>query len=210
MTLSLLAAFCLTTILIDLTPGPAVMKVIGDALGNGWRKAQASVAGILAANALYCLLSALGLSALLLAAPLMFEAVKWAGAAYLVWLGLKAIKNSGSALETDAGAAAVATPGTMFRSSLVVQISNPKSFLYFSAILPAFASVAEKTSPAILALGFLSLVTEYTVLSFYSLLSGRLRAKATGKSARRALTLLNGAALFAVAAMVARTSFRTS
>jgi primary-amine oxidase len=87
-----LLAFATTTTLMNVTPGPAVMQVVGHSMSNGWRPAQASILGIFAANGLYCALSVLGLGALILAAPSLFEVLKWCGVSYLAWLGVKALR----------------------------------------------------------------------------------------------------------------------
>lgn len=140
-------AFVLTSVLMDLTPGPAVLKVVGDGMRHGFKPAQASIAGILAANAMYCALSALGLSALLTAFPVLFEFIKWAGVAYLVWIGLQSLRHAWTGEAVRATVSPRGTPRALFRSSFVLQGANPKSYLYFAAILPAFAPADAAVDP---------------------------------------------------------------
>src|SRR5687767_9380997 len=101
MDLAAVLAFAVTTLIMDLTPGPAVLKVVGDSMGNGWRPAQASVIGILAANAIYITAAALGLSGLFLAFPGLFDIVKWAGVSYLAWIGLREMIGAWRAANTE-------------------------------------------------------------------------------------------------------------
>ncbi len=203
-----LLAFVATTVVMDVTPGVGVLKVVGDAMGNGWRRTQASVLGVLAANGMYCLISALGLSVLVLAVPALFEALKWAGIAYLLWIAMQSVRAALAASDADVMAQPKASAGRLFRSSFVAQGANPKSVLYFCAILPAFAGSGSDAPMWILALGALSVVLEYPVLSAYALLGSGAARMATRASARRLFHALAGTAIAGSAAMLARTSLQ--
>lgn len=198
-------AFVVTSTLMDLTPGPAVLKVVGDGIRYGLKPAQFSIAGILSANAMYCAFSAFGLSALLLAFPMLFEFIKWVGVAYLVWIGLQSLRDAWSGEAAQAQVSPHGTPRALFRSSFVLQGANPKSYLYFAAILPAFAP-ADAAPQWILILGAISILLEYPSLLLYSLLGGKAAQYVTGPFARRAFSGLSGTAVIGAAAMVARTS----
>jgi threonine/homoserine/homoserine lactone efflux protein len=201
-------AFVATTVLMDITPGPAVLKVVGDAMGNGARRSQASVLGILTANGMYCLISALGLSALVLAVPTFFEAVRWAGVAYLAWVAAQSVRTALTAADADLMARPKASAFWLFRTSFVLQGANPKSVLYFCAVLPAFAGSGPDAPLWIVILGALSVVLEYPVLFVYSVIGSQAARMATRAPMRRLFHGLAGSAIAGSAVLLARTSFQ--
>ena len=190
-----LLTFATTTTLMNVSPGPAVMQVVGHSMSNGWRPAQASILGIFAANALYCALSVLGLGALILTAPSLFEVLKWCGVFYLAWLGVKALRPG-------------ERPRALFRQSFVLQGANPKSVLYFCTLLPVFAGDAEGAPLRIAVLGLVATVMEYPVLLGYSLLAASASRWFRGSAGRRVLDGLSGSALLAAAGTVAGNTLR--
>ncbi|HYM68010.1 MAG TPA: LysE family translocator [bacterium] len=169
-----LAAFLTTNFLLNITPGPAVMQVVGHSIHNGWRPAQASILGILTANGMYGMLAALGLGALILALPQLFEAVKWVGVAYLAWLGVRALYHACRSQPANTPTGERARPVQLSRQSFLLQGANPKSVFFFCALLLAFAGSGDGGAPArIVLLGLLALGLEYPVLLAYSLLAAR-------------------------------------
>jgi homoserine/homoserine lactone efflux protein len=115
--------------------------------------AQASILGILAANALYCALAVLGLGAVILAAPSLFEIITWCGVASLAWLGLKALRAARRSGPPLAASVLRARPLALFRQSFVLQGASPGSVLYFCTLLPVFAGAAEGAPARIALLG---------------------------------------------------------
>ena len=207
MTVATLIAFIVTSLILDFTPGPAVLKVVGDSMTHGWRRTQPSIAGILVANAMYCLLSVAGLAALVLAFPVLFDAIKWIGMLYLAWIGLRTIYGALFASTARPSAAPVSSPGRLFYSSFVLQGANPKAVLYYVAVLPAFAGDDEHAARWLLLLGVLEIAMEYPALLFYALIGGSLSAFVS-RRLPRALDAVAGIAVMGAAAMVARTSLQ--
>jgi threonine/homoserine/homoserine lactone efflux protein len=207
MTVAALIAFIVTSLALDFTPGPAVLKVVGDSMAHGWRRTQPSIAGILVANAVYCLLSAAGLAALVVAFPVLFDFIKWVGMLYLGWIGLRALHAALFTSEVRPAPTSVSTPGRLFYSSFVLQGANPKAVLYYVAILPAFAGDSEHAAKWFLLLGMLEIAMEYPALLLYSLVGGSLFT-IVSRRLRRALDALAGVAVVGAAAMVARTSLQ--
>ncbi len=203
-----LLAFATTNFLLNITPGPAVMQVIGHSISNGWQASQASIGGILVANAMYCALSVLGLGALILTVPALFEAIKWCGLSYLAWLGLKSLRAAFQPGARADAPALIARPLTLFRQSFVLQGANPKSVLFFCALLPTFAGEAHGAPLRIAVLGMVAIAMEYPVLLAYSLMASKARAWLRGTRGKRMLDGLSGTALLAAAGTVASTTLR--
>ena len=207
MTAAALIAFIITSLALVFTPGPAVLKVVGDSMTHGWRRAQPSIAGILAANAVYCLMSAVGLAALVLAFPVLFDFFKWAGMLYLVWIGLRLLHAALFVPEARFAPRQSSSLRRLFYSSFVLQGANPKAVLYYVAILPAFVGESEGAVKWFLLLGIIEIAMEYWALLLYSFAGGSLSAFAS-RRLQRALDALAGIAVIGAAAMVARTSLQ--
>jgi len=133
MNLELFTAFLLVTTVLIVTPGPIVTLVISTGVTQGPRAALTTVAGTTLGNALLLAAIALGLSWVHAHADLLFNALRWTGAAYLIWLGVQAWRRAGEESErlTDTGRA-------RFVRGLIVALSNPKTIVFFTAFLPQF------------------------------------------------------------------------
>ena len=179
-----------------LIPGPTALLVISQALARGRRVALASAAGVALGVALAMTASLAGLGALVLASATLFTALKWLGALYLVWLGLRLLlaRPEGAALP------APGAPRSAFRQAATVTALNPKSNAFFIAFVPQFLDPARP-----LALQMTILVTTFVALAAlnalaYALLADRLRDRIARPSVTRALSRLGGAALVAMEA----------
>lgn len=159
--------------MLCLTPGPAVLLVLSSALRSGARKSVASNLGILAANAAYFVLSAAGIGALLIASYNLFFAVKWIGAAYLIFLGLRALLGNSDVLAAKAGAPVETQAWRRFADGFVLQASNPKAIVFFSALLPQFIDPRGPVAQQVAILGVTSVVIEFLILLGYGLAAGR-------------------------------------
>ena len=160
--------FVLTETVLCLVPGPAVLFVLAQGLGRGARAALAAAMGVLAANAFYFALSATGLGAVLLASYELFSAIKWAGAAYLVWLGVRTFRAAPTLRQVQAAAA-----GRLVGRGFLVQVANPKALVFFSALLPQFIDPEARVLPQVAILGVTSLLIELAVLAAYGTLAAR-------------------------------------
>jgi threonine/homoserine/homoserine lactone efflux protein len=136
MTLESWAAFTAASTVLLVIPGPTVLLVVSYALGQGWRTALPMAVGVALGDFTAMTLSMLGLGALLAASATLFTILKWVGAAYLVYLGVKLWRAGGildAAPRTDAVSAA-----RMLGHAWLVTALNPKSITFFVAFLPAF------------------------------------------------------------------------
>ncbi len=133
-----LAAFALVSFVVVVIPGPSVMFVIGRALAHGRRTALASVIGNAVGVWAVAVCVALGIGVLLERSALAFMVLKYAGAAYLVWLGIQAIRKRRSVLHEMVGSAPPHSELRVAGEGFVVGITNPKAFILFAALLPPF------------------------------------------------------------------------
>jgi threonine/homoserine/homoserine lactone efflux protein len=158
-----LGLFISAALVLLLIPGPAVLYVVARSVQQGRMAGFVSDLGIHAATLVHVLAAALGLSALLASSALAFGIVKYAGAAYLIWLGLK--KIFGRAEITDAGAQSNGySHGRLFRDGFVVNLLNPKTALFFLAFLPQF--VEPSRGHVAMQIAFLGLL--FALLGFVS------------------------------------------
>src|SRR5690349_15979439 len=132
--------FCATEAALCFTPGPAVLLVVSQSLSRGAGAGLAASAGILATNIAYFALSATGVAALLIASTTIFTLIKWLGAAYLVWLGVRMIVDKPSAVESSPRTMETAPrpKRNAFSIAVITQGVNPKALVFFTAILPQF------------------------------------------------------------------------
>jgi threonine/homoserine/homoserine lactone efflux protein len=150
-----LAAFALASFALMATPGPDMLFIAARSVGEGKRSGIVAALGVGSGTIVHILAAAFGLAALLELVPLAYVAVKYAGAAYLLCLGLRLLfKPAGLADGTQAGAAPL---GAVFRQGALTNILNPKVALFFLAFLPQFVDAAGSSSPAaqMVALGVL-------------------------------------------------------
>lgn len=165
--------FAATETVLSLTPGPAVLYVLSSSLRVGARKGVASILAILAANTFYFALSATGIGALLVSSYRLFFAIKWIGAAYLIFLGARTILGHASVLPPEEHAEAGTSSARLFGDGFVLQMSNPKAVVFFSAILPQFIDPRQAVIPQIVMLGLTSAACEFVVLLGYGMAAGR-------------------------------------
>jgi len=132
------AAFAAAALVLIVIPGPGVLFVIGRALAHGRRTALLSVAGHAAGNWVVAVCVALGVGTVVERSAAVFTAVRLAGAAYLVWLGIQAFRHRNALTEVLDSAAAPRGDVRAAREGLVVGVTNPKAVILFAAVLPQF------------------------------------------------------------------------
>jgi homoserine/homoserine lactone efflux protein len=167
--------FAATEAVLCLSPGPAVLLVLSASLTRGRLPGMQASAGILMANTFYFLLSATGLGAILLASWEVFFLIKWVGAAYLIWLGLKMFMARGDTyLHAAEHPMPTRSAGRTFLHGVVAQGANPKALVYFTALLPQFVNPAAPLAPQIIILAVTSILIEFGVLAGYAALASRM------------------------------------
>lgn len=133
----LLLAFVAASLVLALTPGPAVVYIVARTIAQGRSSGFASVVGVALGNLANAIAAALGLAALFAVSALAFTVVKFAGAAYLVWLGVR-LWRSAPAAQAAAPVVRAQPLRRVFRDGFVVALLNPKTSLFFAAFLPQF------------------------------------------------------------------------
>lgn len=171
MTLTTYLLYVAAVALLIVTPGPTMLMCMTNSINHGPRRAMTSVAGAVTAVLCVMALSAMGLGALLATSETAFTAAKVAGAAYLIWLGIKTFRSN-AVLQVEGQA-----PGagrSFYLQGFLVGASNPKAVLFFAAFFPQFLNPAAPMLPqfAVLALTFMAF--EFTVLTLCALGVARL------------------------------------
>jgi threonine/homoserine/homoserine lactone efflux protein len=167
-----IGVFCVAAVLLLLTPGPAVLYVVARSIEQGRIAGLASVCGITTGTLIHVLAATLGLSALLASSALAFAVVKYAGAGYLIYIGVRRILN-----RTETPAAHNGLPrrslARLYRDGLVVNLLNPKTALFFLAFLPQFVDPSRSAVPLQIAfLGLLFTLMGFTSDGLYALVAG--------------------------------------
>lgn len=145
---SLLSVFLLASLVLAVTPGPGVFYIVARSVAQGRRSGLASVAGVAVGNFGNAVAASLGLAALFAASALAFSIVKYAGAAYLIYLGIMALRTKPV---TTASATPEATSlWPILRDGFVVALLNPKTAIFFTAFLPQFMTPNASGSTALI------------------------------------------------------------
>ncbi|MBO6508100.1 MAG: LysE family translocator [Roseibium sp.] len=201
MTLELYSAYVVATLIVLAIPGPTIMLVVSYALTQGRRSAFASVMGVGLGDATAASASLLGLGAILAASATAFTVLKWVGAAYLVWLGIKMWRSRPTAL----GAHQVADipARKIFWHAYVVTTLNPKGIIFFMAFLPHFIAPQAPVAPQLLLLGSTFVVLGILNAAVYAIAAAAIGNKLRNPSLMRLVNKVGGGFLISAAAMTA-------
>ncbi len=201
MTLEHWLAFAAASAVMLAIPGPTVLLVVSYALGHGRRAARATVAGVALGDFTAMTASMLGLGALLAASAAVFTVLKWVGAAYLIYLGIKLWRAKPAAAGVDE--AAETQPLRIFAHAYVVTALNPKSIVFFVAFLPQFLVAGAPLLPQMLVFEATFLVLATLNAALYGWLAARARTTIRKPRVQSAVnrvggTLLIGAGLLSL------------
>ncbi len=195
-------AFAVASAVMLAIPGPTILLVISYALGHGRKAAGATVAGVALGDFTAMTASMLGLGALLATSAAIFTVLKWAGAAYLVWLGVK-LWRAPVSIGTEGDTPAEGKPLRIFAHAYVVTALNPKSIVFFVAFLPQFLDVSQPVLPQMAIFEITFLVLGSLNALFYALLASAARKTIRKPSVQKVVnrtggTLLIGAGLLTI------------
>ena len=167
-------AFLTAATLLNLSPGPDIAFILGHTIRSGMRSGFAALFGIWSGACLHVLMAAAGLSAILAASALAFSTIKWIGAAYLIWLGIQALRSKGEGAWIKETGKELSSD-RIYRQGILVSLLNPKVAIFFLAFLPQF--VVEGAGPVwaqLLLHGSLIIVVAAFIEPPLILLGGRL------------------------------------
>ncbi|WP_067709757.1 homoserine/homoserine lactone efflux protein [Erwinia sp. ErVv1] len=186
MTVEWWMTYLLTTTVLSLSPGSGAINTMSTGISHRFRGAAASISGLQVGLSLHILLVGIGLGALFSHSVLAFEILKWAGAAYLVWLGIQQWRAGGG---IDLQAVAKAMPRRrLFKRAILVNLTNPKSIVFLAALFPQFIIPHQPQLMQYLILGVTTVVVDIIVMIGYATLATRIAGWIKGP---RQMTLLN-------------------
>ena len=195
--------FLPTAVLLSLAPGPSNLLALTNGLRYGLRPSVLAALGRLAAFAGMIFLTALGLAAVLATSELAFQVIKWAGVAYLLYLGLRTWRAPTLAAGTVAGAPQAVAAWRLAKREFLVANGNPKAILIFTAVFPQFVDPAQAALPQFAVLGLTFLLVESFAVTVYAL-CGRQAGRLGGRlGAGRWLNRVSGGMLIGAAGLLA-------
>ena len=201
MTLEMTAAFVGAFFLLAVSPGPGLVAILSRTLGGGMPSGFAVTAGLVIGDAIFLGIAMVGLSAIASAMGPMFQIVKYVGAAYLIWLGVQALRSPNANVSVDAQQS-----GGLLKDlglGLFVTLGNPKPILFYGALLPTFLDLS-RISPIDFAI-LLSVVVVVSVAVYggYMIMADRARHNLSSTRAARRLNQATGVMLIGSGLVVA-------
>ncbi len=172
-TLDLYFAFILATVVLILMPGPIVTLTVANSLTYGTRHGLRTVLGTSVATSCMLLVGGFGMASAFALLAEGFEYLRWAGAAYLVWLGIQSWRAQ--AVKLDEADATTGPKKSLFWQGFIVSITNPKTIFFYAAFFPQFIDPTAATGPQLAILSVTFLVIATSLDCGYAFLSGKLR-----------------------------------
>jgi len=201
MTIEWWLTYLLTTSILSLSPGSGAINTMSTGISHGYRGAVASISGLQVGLSLHIVLVGIGLGALFSQSLLAFEILKWAGAGYLVWLGIQQWRSAGA---IDLNTLAKAMPRRkLFKRAVLVNLTNPKSIVFLAALFPQFILPHQPQAMQYLVLGVTTVVVDIIVMIGYATLATRISAWIKGPHQMKLLNRIFGGLFIAVGALLA-------
>ena len=192
-----LAIFTLAALAMNAAPGPSNLYVLSRSLAQGTAGGLVSALGLALGSLFHVALAVAGLAALLSYAPTLYDAIRLAGAAYLIYLGIKTLRAPGASMPANGGARR-ALPRILFDAALV-EMLNPKTALFFLAFLPQFVEpAAGPAAPQLLLLGLIVTLTALPCDMLVAVAGAKLARLFTTQARRRWPSRLAGSTLIAL------------
>ena len=203
MSFDLWLTFVAASVVLLIIPGPTILLVLSYALSQGRRVALATAAGVALGDLIAMTTSLLGLGAIVLASATAFSVLKWIGAVYLIWLGVKMMRSAGHVNAPELLSAPKRAACGIFGHAAIVTALNPKGIGFFIAFVPQFLDPSRAITPqfAVMIATFVGLAALNALA--YALLADKLRQKIARPSVIRGLTRLGGGTLMGMGVLTA-------
>lgn len=196
-------AYLMTSVIVSLSPGSGAINSMTTSVNHGYRGAAAAIAGLQTGLLLLIILVGVGLGTLLSQSVLAFEILKWAGAAYLIWLGVCQWRAAGTiALNT---LTAIQSRKKLYQNSVLVNISNPKSIVFLAALFPQFIIPHQPQLIQYLILGITTVIADTIVMTGYAVLVRKIAVFIKSPEQIRAMNKVFGSLFMLVGALLAFT-----
>lgn len=193
--------YLLTTTILSLSPGSGAVNTMSTGISHGYKKTQIAIAGLQTGLAAHIILVGIGLGALFSHSVMAFQILKWAGAAYLIWLGIQQWRAHGA---IDLNAVAKATSrGKLYKRALLVNLTNPKSVVFLAALFPQFILPHQPLVLQYLALGVTTIVVDILVMQGYAVLATRISRWIKGPRQMLLLNRIFGSVFIAIGIVLA-------
>ena len=191
-------AYVATSAVVLAIPGPTILLVLSYSISQGRSATLPLVAGVALGDSVAITLSLIGLGTLLATSALWFTVIKWMGGLYLIYLGIKLLRGAGKPLVSQPGESTevrASSPRKLFGNAFIVTALNPKSIVFFIALLPQFISTAHPTLPQLWILGVTFVVLATIGAASYALFATSLRRFLASAWAQKAYSLFGGSLL---------------
>ncbi len=200
-------AFLGVSAVVIMTPGPDAAVTVRNTLLGGRLVGVLTALGISTGQAIWSLATSFGVVALLVASKVLFQAVKYAGAVYLIWLGLQALiaawRGSGEGSAAVLRAGPRLRPGRAFVQGLMSDLGNPKMAVFFASLLPQFTAPGEGLFTALMSLGLIFSLMTFIWLTAYAFVIGKAGEVLRRPSIRRWIESVTGTMLVALGVRIA-------
>jgi threonine/homoserine/homoserine lactone efflux protein len=195
-------AFLLATVVVLVIPGPTIMLVVSCSLVHGKRVAMPLALGVGLGDTVAMIASMAGLGALLATSATLFTVLKWVGALYLVYLGVKTLRTSPESGRVLPRIEPATRGASVFRA-FAVTATNPKSIAFFCAFMPQFINHAKPVMPQVLILGSTFVILAVVNATAYALLAARARDAVTNPRIMKMINAAGGSALIGAGVLTA-------
>ena len=195
MPLELWLAYVATSAVVLAIPGPTILLVLSYSISHGRSATLPLVAGVALGDSVAITLSLIGLGTLLATSAMLFTVIKWLGGLYLIYLGIKLLRGASRPAALDAADIGGSSPRKLFGNAFIVTALNPKSIVFFIALLPQFLSAAHPPVPQLWILGITFVVLATIGAAAYALFATSVRRFLASPRAQKAYAYVGGGLL---------------